>query len=95
MLLQTGDLSGSYEAYSAVPSDILKAAHHGSPSSTSEAFLSAVNPEAILLSCRYGTRLESFRERTGGIPVYGTPECGAVPVRFEEGDYTVIPYLSD
>ncbi len=95
VLLQTGDLSGSYEAYSAVPSDILKAAHHGSPSSTSEAFLSAVNPEAILLSCRYGTRLESFRERTGGIPVYGTPECGAVTVRFEEGDYTVIPYLSD
>ena len=94
MLLQTGDLSGSYEAYSAVPSDILKAAHHGSLSSTSEAFLSAVDPDVILLSCRFETRLESFRERTGGIPVYGTPEDGALTVRFEEGGYTVIPFLS-
>ena len=39
-------------------------------------------------------RLEDYRERTGGIPVYGTPETGAVTVRFEEGGYTVIPFLS-
>ena len=94
VLLQAGDITGTYEGYCVVAADILKASHHGSPSSTSEAFLSAVRPSAILLSCRFETRLASFRERTGGIPVYGSPECGAVTVRFEEGSYTVIPYLS-
>lgn len=94
VLLQTGDVTGTYEDYCASPADILKAAHHGSLSSTSEAFLSAVDPDVILLSCRFETRLASFRERTGGIPVYGTPEDGALTVRFEEGSYTVIPFLS-
>ena len=77
-----------------MPADILKASYHGSLSSTSEAFLSAVDPDVILLSCQFETRLASFRERTGGIPVYGTPEDGALTVRFEEGGYTVIPFLS-
>ena len=94
VLLQTGDLSGSYEPYVSVPADLLKAAHHGSPSSTTEAFLSEVSPDVILLSCRRDTRLQSFRDRVGGIPVYGTPESGAVTVQFEEGAYTVIPYLT-
>ena len=78
-----------------MPADILKAAHHGSPFSTSEAFLSSVSPDVILLSCRRDSRLLAFRERTGSIPVYGTPESGAITVRFEEGSYTVIPFISD
>lgn len=95
VLLQAGDLTGSYEHYCAVPADILKAAHHGSPFSTSVEFLSSVSPDVILLSCRRNSRLLAFRERTGGIPVYGTPESGALTVRFEEGSYTVIPFISD
>lgn len=95
LLLQTGDISGVYENYSAVPADILKAAHHGSPGSTSESYLSAVSPEVILLSCRRETRLADFRERAGSIPVYGSPQCGAVTITFEEGGYTVTPFLSD
>lgn len=95
VFLHAGDISGSYEGYSAVPADLLKAAHHGSPSSTSESFLSVVSPGTILLSCRHQARLDSFRERIGDIPVYGTPECGAVTVFFEESGYTVIPFVSD
>lgn len=95
VLLHTGDLSGIYEHYCAVPADLLKAAHHGSPSSTDDTFLSAVSPAAILLSCRHESRLQSFRERIGNIPVYGTPECGAVTVCFGEGGYTVIPFVSE
>ena len=94
VLLQTGDLSGSYERYCAAPADLLKASHHGSPSSTSEAFLALVSPQAILLSCRSVSRLEDFRSRADGIPVYGTPECGAVTVCFREGGYTVVPFVS-
>ena len=93
-LFLAGDLTGLYEGYTAVPADILKAAHHGSAASTSEHFLSAVSPRIILLSCARLSRLQSFRERAGNIPVYGTPESGAVTIRFEEGGYTVLPCLN-
>ena len=93
-MLLTGDLTGIYEHYAAVPADLLKAAHHGSLSSTSEIFLSKVSPRLILLSCRYPARLSQFRERCAGYHVYGTPESGAITVRFEEGGYTVQPFLS-
>ena len=95
VFLHTGDLPAAYDRYCAVPADLLKAAHHGSPSSVSEDFLSAVSPGAVLLSCRRQSRLDSFRERIGNIPVYGTPECGAVTVRFLDDGFTVVPFLSD
>ena len=93
-LLQAGDLSGIYENYAAAPADILKAAHHGSASSTSAEFLSAVSPQAVLLSCRSQSRLDAFRERCGGIPVYGAPETGAVTVSFDEDGFTVLPFMN-
>ena len=92
-LLLTGDLDGMYENYAAEPADILKAAHHGSASSTSPCFVSAVSPDIILLSCSRPSRLAAFRERTGGYPVWATAESGAVTIRFDSGGYTVIPYL--
>lgn len=95
VMLQTGDISGSYESYCAAPADILKAAHHGSPSSTLPAFLERVSPDVILLSCQRQSRLLDFRERVGSIPVWGTPESGAVTIRFDEGCYSVIPFVSD
>lgn len=93
VFLQTGDLSGSYEQYCAYPADILKAAHHGSPSSTFPDFFASVSPDTVLLSCRNMSRLENFRERVADSAVYGTPDCGAVTLRFEEDCYTVIPFL--
>ena len=89
-----GDLSGAYEMYAAAPADILKTAHHGSASSTSQEFLDAVSPDVILLSCRNDRRTTDFRERADGLPVWSTSDCGAITVRFEEGGYTVIPYLT-
>ena len=93
-LLLASDLPGPYEMYAAVPADILKAAHHGSPSSSSPEFLAAVSPQAILLTCSRSSRAESFAERAGAVPVYATADCGAVTVRFEENGFRVIPYLS-
>ena len=95
VLLQAGDIDGSYESYCAAPADILKASHHGSPSSTTPRFMETVSPGVVLLSCQKLNRLQDFRNRLPGIPVYGTPESGALTVRFEEGYYTVIPYLSN
>ena len=93
-LLHAADLTGSYEHYAAEPADLLKAAHHGSPSSTSPAFLETVSPQAVLLSCRNLSRVTDFRDRCGACPVYGTAECGAVTVRFDENGFSVYPYLS-
>ena len=93
--LHTGDIDGPYESYSAVPADLLKAAHHGSPFSTGAEYLSLVNPEAILLSCRRLSRFESFSERADGIPVWSTAVHGALTVRFKDGAFTVIPCLPD
>ena len=92
-LLHAGDLSGAYEMYTAVPADLLKVAHHGSASSTSADFLRAVSPKAALLSCRQLSRLRSFRERSGEVPVYATAACGAITVRFREGGFDLLPFL--
>ena len=94
VLLQTGDIVGAYEHYCAAPADILKIAHHGSPSSTTSAFLETVSPRTALLSCRQLSRLKDVRLRTRIPAVYGTPESGAVTVRFDESGYTVIPFIT-
>ena len=93
-LLETGDLNGLYEHYAAAPADILKAAHHGSASSTFPDFLETVRPEAVLLSCGSEQRVADFTERTG-LPetsVFATSLYGAVRVVFGENAYTVIPF---
>ena len=92
--LEAADITGAYENYAAHPADLLKAAHHGSPSSTSLSFLSAVNPRAILLPCGRVSRAESFSARVGEIPVWSTAESGAITVRFSEGAFTVTPFLT-
>lgn len=88
-MLLTGDLDGDYERYAAVPADILKVAHHGSAGSTSQAFLEAVHPGLLILSCGDATRQRSMEERRGDIPLYGTREHGAITIEFHEGGYTV------
>lgn len=94
VLLHAGDITGTYERYSAVPADLLKASHHGSPASTLPDYLLSVSPQAILLSCQHESRLNSFRDRCGEIPVYGTPEAGAITVRFTDRTFTVSPFLN-
>lgn len=92
-LLLTGDLSGEYEQYAAVPADILKAAHHGSASSTSPAFLEAVEPSLILLSCGNEDREISMQSRSGSLPLYSTNTHGALTLTFEDGSCTIQTYL--
>ena len=88
-MLLTGDLDGDYERYAAVPADILKVAHHGSSASTSEAFLEAVNPQTLILSCGDDARQQAMEQRRGDIQLYGTQEHGAIMIEFADNGYTV------
>lgn len=88
-LLLTGDLDGRYERYAAVPADVLKVAHHGSAGSTSEAFLQAVDPSLLVLSCGSEQRSLSMQQRRGDIPLADTNMNGCVTISFETGGFTV------
>lgn len=67
-----------------VHADVLKAGHHGSSTSTSDAFLEAVAPEYAVISCGEGNKyghphaetMNKFRQN--GITVYRTDEQGTV-----------------
>ena len=96
-LLQTSDLLGAYERYAAAPADVLKVAHHGSSTSTGDAFLSFVDPAFSLLSTASGStalphadtlkRLDSH-----GVTVLRTDECGDITLSVENGTLSIIPY---
>jgi len=88
-MLLTGDIAGAYEHYAAAPADILKIAHHGSASSTSAAFLEAVAPQILLLSCSSEEREADVSARLGDIPLYATGSDGAITIEFTDHEYTV------
>ena len=95
-MLLMGDLPGTYEHYLQMPSDILKAAHHGSSSATSPEFLAAVDPQLVLLSNGDGERDARMAALCGDIPLYSTASCGAVTIEFlGDGAYAVTPFLQE
>jgi competence protein ComEC len=88
-VLLTGDIEREQEAAlvarwgEALRSDLLVVPHHGSRSSSSAAFLDAVQPQLALIQSGYRNRfghpavdvVERYRER--GIALRLTPACGA------------------
>lgn len=105
-LLLTGDVEAAGEQHMLdfcpeLISDctILKTAHHGSDSSTTQEFLDAVSPRAALISCgrdnSYGHPHEDVlsRFRSAGIPVFITAERGAITIRVQGGRVTVETFL--
>ncbi len=93
IMLLTGDLTSRYEQAVAQPADILKAAHHGSKTSTAPAFLDAVQPQVVLLSCGNEARRTTLLERTGDLPLYDTNLDGAITIRFTQNQFTIEPYF--
>lgn len=86
--LLTGDLDAAHEAalvarHPQVKADWLLAPHHGSRTSSSEAFLRAVQPTWVVVQAgrlnRYGHPAPEVVARYGelGVPWQGSPDCGA------------------
>ena len=89
--LLTGDIGKGVEARlldSIGEHQFMTVPHHGSTSSSSEAFLRAVNPSLAVVSASYGNRFGFPRsevittyERLN-IPMLSTIDCGAIRVHF-------------
>jgi len=97
-VLMTGDLSkdGEKEALgiSDLSCDILKVGHHGSKTSTSEAFLAATRPAAAVIQVgknNYGHPSPEVIEllAASGIPVYRNDRSGAILIRPHDGGFAV------
>ena len=75
--------------------DLLDAGHHGAANASSQAFLEAASPAAVLISCgknnRYGHPSADTLERIGrqGAAVYVTADSGALLVRVRKGKMRV------
>lgn len=91
-ILLTGDVEQAGEeamlkAGALEPVTVLKAAHHGSASSSSRYFLEAVEPDYVIFSYgagnRYGHPAELVVERVRkmGVTEYRTAESGAIQIR--------------
>lgn len=89
-MLLAGDLPALYARYAALPSDVLKAPHHGSRISCTEELLRRVKPQVILQSNRLASRSEHLAALAGDIPLYATDRFGAIILRFPgEGVFTL------
>ncbi len=75
--------------------DILKVGHHGAKTSTSQDFLNAVSPEAVLISCGQGNKhghphKETMDKFTAGkMSVYRTDKNGSIVVKTDGKVYTI------
>ncbi len=96
--LLTGDLTtlGESEILQTdipVKSNILKLGHHGSKTSSSEAFLKAVNPDLAIISSgknnryRHPSKAVTERLRDLQIPRFNTANDGSLILRFRENAY--------
>ncbi|MBR5111137.1 MAG: ComEC/Rec2 family competence protein [Clostridia bacterium] len=99
-LLACSDIPGAYERYAALDADLLKAAHHGSKSSSGEGFLKAVSPQAILLtSNRLSARLPNpdtlKRLQATGALIYETGHTGAVTVTVWQGQAHIATFINE
>ena len=97
-LLQNGDITGNYEAYAARPCDVLKVAHHGSGTSTSQSYLDFVQPQLALLTCSgYSELLPNKatlqRLEEEKIPLYRTDIHGDVSFTVKKGELIITPYI--
>ncbi|PRO66665.1 MBL fold metallo-hydrolase [Alkalicoccus urumqiensis] len=99
-VLLTGDVEASGEEAmlsrgKPVDADIFQLGHHGSNTSTTQAFLDAVSPETAIVSYgadnSYGHPHAEVVERVeaSGADLYGTADHGTIVVTTDGADYTV------
>ena len=89
-----------WEEYGRRQVQLLKVGHHGSATSTSDAFLKYCNPQVTMISCgrnnRYGHPHEEVVERLEryGCMIYRTDESGAVTIYIRDGKMWIEEYLA-
>lgn len=99
-MLFAGDIEAAAEVRLLASGDslgaaVLKVAHHGSGSSTSEEFLKAVHPQVAIISCGNRNLFEHPHPETQtrllkvGARLYRTDACGAVTVRTDGNGFEV------
>jgi len=99
-----GDIGAATEGMlmaqiSEAPIRILKAAHHGSASSSSNAFLDALRPRAVIVSCGRGNLFGHphpavlARYRAAGAAIYRTDEQGAITIQTDGRTVDVTPFV--
>ncbi|EGL82298.1 DNA internalization-related competence protein ComEC/Rec2 [Caldalkalibacillus thermarum TA2.A1] len=100
----TGDVEepGEYQMLDAFPwlqADVLKVAHHGSHTSTSEPWLAQIKPQVSVVSVggnnRYGhpDREVIRRLAESGAPLFRTDHHGGILIVIRPGQYSVVPTL--
>ncbi len=100
-LLLTGDLGKSaerrlLEARADLRADILKVAHHGSATSSTDGFLAAVAADVALVSAACGGRMHLPNERVlrriveGGASLWWTGRDGALFVALRQGESPLV-----
>lgn len=70
---------------------VLKAGHHGSRTSTSEQFLRATTPAAVIISAgannTYGHPHEDVLARLAGMEIFRTDQLGSIRFRYADGQW--------
>lgn len=102
-ILTTGDITSRAEPLRGVECDVLKVAHHGSKSSTDEAFLRMARPELALVSVghnSYGHPSPETLARLAGADarVLRTDLGGAILLTIDQGKVSArafIPYAEE
>lgn len=103
-LLLTGDIERETDGDMArwghrLRADILKAAHHGSRTSSTRAFLDAVNPTVVAISCGVNNRFRHpspeviARFRAMGIQIWRTDQSGALAMKLDGAQIDVVPWI--
>ena len=98
-LFSASDIPGAYELYAARDADILKVSHHGSKTSTGEAFLQMVSPRMALITSSPVSRglphADTLsRLKACGAQIYDTAQSGALTITVKEGEAVLTPYLN-
>jgi len=99
--LLTGDLPEESEPENLPECDVLKVAHHGSKSSTSEELLAQVQPDIALISVGadnwYGHPHREVLDRLGaaGAAVIRTDTSGCITLRLRDGTFRTECFLTD
>jgi len=105
-LLLTGDISSKVEKklmkiYPQLSADILQVPHHGSKTSSSQAFLNQLSPNIALVSAGYLNRwnmpvpIVSQRYRDSDIPLLNSAELGQIIVTVNEKGIKTQSYVND